>query len=216
MSTLILSSDGIDSLEIEAEFRKHINNNTRVAIIPTAKVGEKKIIRSREQEELFRELFCPKAIDFIDLETDAPEKLLDYDFVYLLGGSPFRLQFYINKSNAKEIFKKMIKRNITIAGVSAGSMVLGKNMGVCEYLSPEMNEEGLKDFRGLGLTDVNICPHYNNFPEKYEDCDKKIRRFSRENSVKVTKINDGEALVVDTETGKIKKLKGEVIVREKE
>lgn len=205
---LILTSDGIDSKEIEEQFKKIINTKTRIAIITTAKNEKEKSNGAQKIYKQFYEM-NPKKIDFIDIEIQDVDLLMKYDLIHLVGGNPFRLMYWLNKTKSKHTFSELVKNNKTISGTSAGSMVLGKYIGICDYLSPEMNDVKLKDLSGLELTEINICPHYNNFPSMYQDCDSKVKRCETENNIVITKLCDGQALIIDN--NKIKLLKGKVI-----
>lgn len=87
----------------------------------------------------------------------APAMIRQADFIILMGGHvPTQNAFF------QEIGLKALLANFqgVIMGVSAGSM----NAAGLVYAQPEADGETRADFRrfypGLGLTDIHICPHY--------------------------------------------------------
>ena len=81
----------------------------------------------------------------------AKEYFKDADYVFLMGGSPY-LQM---KSILEYKIAEDIKKVKVVIGVSAGSMNQSKRV---MYKDDYENYE-LKDYKGLGLVDINIFPH---------------------------------------------------------
>lgn len=79
------------------------------------------------------------------------EYFRDADYVFLMGGSPY-LQM---KSILEYKIAEDIKKVKVVIGVSAGSMNQSKRV---MYKDDYENYE-LKDYKGLGLVDINIFPH---------------------------------------------------------
>lgn len=102
-----------------------------------------------------------KNYEVLDIRTEnnALELLEKADFIYLCGGHVPTQNKFFSKINLKDI---IIKSNALIVGVSAGSMNCAKEV----YCPPEYDEEVLNEsfkkfYNGLGLTDINIIPHYS-------------------------------------------------------
>jgi peptidase E len=95
----------------------------------------------------------------------AEELVLNADLIYLCGGHvPTQLKFF-EKINLKNLIQKS---DAVICGISAGSM----NCANIVYCPPELEKEALdKNFnrylKGLGLTDINIFPHYDTLKDEY-------------------------------------------------
>lgn len=208
MSKIVLTSDGIDSQEILNFFKQNVNSKTKVAIITTAKDEKENANGPQQHKKIFLNLGVV-SVDFFDLECDSPvSKLLNFDIIFLEGGNPFRLMHWIRKSKSENVFRKLFSQNKIIAGRSAGSMMLGKDFSICNYLSPEMNTMNITNFAGLGLCNINICPHYNEFPKIYENCEEKLKICEKDRNIKITKLLDGQAIVISN--GNIEHLKGKV------
>lgn len=90
-------------------------------------------------------------------EDEAADLIMDSDFIILAGGhAPTQNEFFreLNLDVLLEDFPGVVM------GISAGSM----NAASIAYLQPECPGESDPDFQrfapGLGLADINICPHY--------------------------------------------------------
>lgn len=90
-------------------------------------------------------------------EELAADMVMDSDFIILAGGhAPTQNAFF------SELGLEVLLQDYegVIMGISAGSM----NAAAMAYLQPEAPGESDPEFQrfapGLGLTDVNICPHY--------------------------------------------------------
>lgn len=94
-------------------------------------------------------------------ENKAKELIKQADFIYLCGGHlPSQNQFF-NKIHLKEL---MQDTTAVICGVSAGSMNSAEDV----YSAPELEGESIdpafkRSLPGLGLTNLNILPHYKAF-----------------------------------------------------
>lgn len=88
---------------------------------------------------------------------DAAELIAQTDFIILAGGHVPTQNAFFQDIGLGELLREFPG---TIMGISAGSMNLAENV----YIQPEEPGESSPDFvrfaPGLGLTDVNILPHY--------------------------------------------------------
>ncbi len=87
----------------------------------------------------------------------AEELVADADFIALAGGHvPTQLDFF-HEIQLRELLETW---DGTVMGISAGSM----NCADTVYVQPEEPGESVPEFQrfdeGLGLTDVNVLPHY--------------------------------------------------------
>lgn len=110
-----------------------------------------------------------KHYQLLDGRTKGQAKQLveEADFIFLCGGHvPTQNQFFQN-INLREIIKNT---NAVVLGGSAGSM----NCAEIIYCPPELEGEGVdksfkRYFKGLGLTKINIFPHFEDI--RYETID---------------------------------------------
>ena len=99
-----------------------------------------------------------------ELTADRARELVAWsDFIILMGGHVPTQNAFFNRIGLRELLKGYPG---VIMGISAGTM----NAAETVYAQPEEPGESFPSFRrfypGLGLTTVNICPHYQEVIEK--------------------------------------------------
>lgn len=103
-----------------------------------------------------------KMVVMLDATNAVETKKLakEADLIFLMGGHPQTQMKLFNDIKLTEALKNC---KGLIIGQSAGAINLAKNA----YVSPESNEE-INDeryYKGLGLTNISIDPHYKNDPQ---------------------------------------------------
>ncbi len=140
------------------------------------------------------------------------------DFIFLCGGHLPTQNKFFNDINLRE---KIKNTEALIVGASAGAM----NMADTVYSIPEIEGESNdpnfeKNLKGLGLTNINILPHYDKFVGHILDGKRFIEDIVLPDTYKrkVYGISDGSYILIDNkevylygeayllENGKIKKL----------
>lgn len=97
------------------------------------------------------------------------EALQKVDGIVMAGGNTFYLLWKIQQSGSAKLIKKFVENGVVYIGSSAGSMVAGPDL----YVTREKKEldpvPEIKDFKGLGITDLMIQPHWGSehFKESY-------------------------------------------------
>ena len=121
--------------------------------------------RMREDfERIFRETgLSLECMDLCDLRNGAEiiSQLPQYDMVILGGGHVPTEKAFFDEIGLRDAFLSGDGWDGIVMGISAGSM----NCAEVVYAQPEMQGEAAdpsyqKFIRGLGLTDLNILPHY--------------------------------------------------------
>lgn len=97
----------------------------------------------------------------------APELVRGSDFIILAGGHVPTQNAFFQKIHLRELLEDF---DGTVMGISAGSM----NAADIVYAQPEMPGESIDpDYQrfipGLGLTDINILPHYQKVKDNFLD-----------------------------------------------
>ena len=196
---LILTSDGLSSGPLLHETGKYLSSGTKTAaMITTASVGYKE--RDWHVPKLTEELESLNlAVDYFDLEVQPPESLLSYDVIELIGGNPFYLLKQMRLAECRQVFQELMNGKIII-GISAGSLVLQKDISLIAQLSPELNEEtALADFTGLHLTDVDILPHYYKMMTRIPDFKERVEKYEAQNRCEMIRLDDGQGVFVSSE-----------------
>ena len=192
---IILTSNGLSSDTMIDAVKPFVSGCTRAAIVTTASVGYKE--NDRHIPRLASELEqINLSVDFFDFDTQRAELLLDYDVVEINGGNPFYLLRAMQKENIREVMEKIAKKKLFI-GVSAGSVVLQKNIKLIAGYSPELNDGiGLTDMTGLGLTNLEILPHYHRFITRFDRFEERVRKYEITNNCEVIRLDDGAGVIV--------------------
>lgn len=129
----------------------------------------------------------------ISIATDLVKKA---DFIFISGGNVALQNNFFQKINLRKLIKNT---SAVICSVSAGSMNCAKDV----YCPPETEEEYknkkfIKSFKGLGLTDINILPHYNVLKDVIL-CEKKYIKeiiFPDSTNKKICAIPDGAYILI--------------------
>lgn len=200
---LLLTSNGFYTEKIKEQFLKLLDGVPKamnVAIITTASPKKEKNPFAQKAKRDFKEMGFEK-FEFIDVEFDDPKRLLGKDVIYINGGNPFHLLFHVKKSGADKILQQLATQNVVIVGVSAGSVILGPNIKVVHFFTPEMNVHKMKDFSALDLTDLIVFPHYNREDIFKDDSNKSIEERLTEyellENCKVTRLKDEDYVIIE-------------------
>jgi len=161
-----------------------------VVIVTTASAEWKEKNKHAVSAKRVLEKMGFKKVIFLDVEFENPNKLKDFDIIYISGGNPFYLLYHLKKSGADKIIKKLANKGIILIGVSAGATVLGPSIKIVQYFDNKKNIVKLKDFSALKLTDIIILPHYKiEYEYNVKDFEKKCR-------CKVTRLKDNQAVLI--------------------
>ena len=164
--------------EIQKEFLlKNIKNDMSITYISSVPDNHE---RTDDQVSRFNNCFSNIGITFSNTyyidsrisKEDAKDYINNSDIVFLLGGSPDLQMKFINEYELNEV---IANTNIVI-GVSAGSM----NQGERVVYKDDFENFIMKDYKGLGLTDSNIFPHYD---ENNIDCVNEVKEVKEINEI---------------------------------
>lgn len=125
----------------------------------------------------------------------AEELISMADFIFLSGGDTYLQNKFFTEIKLKDILKSY---DGVLMGQSAGSI----NMASSVFNSPEdMEESEPIYFEGLGVTDINVEPHFVLSEEDFDDKEIYQRRFIIEesNNRDIYALKDGSHILVDGE-----------------
>lgn len=196
---MVLTSNGLSSPSLLEELKKYIKSTTKkAAIITTASVAFKEKDSSIQKIKSDLHSVGLESIDCFDIEFEDPQSLTEFDLIYILGGDPYYLLHYARKTSCSTVFEQFIKEDKIIIGSSAGSIVLGTDIGIVNEFTPQDDNDKIKvtDFTGLKLTHINLCPHISRNINVYDNFLNRVDRFEESNKIKITKIDDGEAIFI--------------------
>ena len=126
----------------------------------------------------------------VDTTSSSPQKknkLLNAEVVLISGGNTFQLLDNLRKSGLdKTIVEFSHKQGGTLAGFSAGALVLTPTITVCKLPGFDENLVGIDDFNGLNIVDFELFPHYEKqsyetiLNEYRETTDNQVREITDE------------------------------------
>ncbi|OUM97005.1 MAG: peptidase E [Thermobacillus sp. ZCTH02-B1] len=191
-----MTSNGFFTDEIKAQFLRLVGGapaDCRVAIITTASPLKEQNPFAQKAAIDFREMgFADVA--YVDLEFEDPEILRRKDVIYLNGGNPFTLLYHVKRSGADRVLREMVAQDVVIVGASAGSVILGPNIKIVHFFTPQMDAFDTRDFTALNLTGKLIFPHYDRedlFPDAANrTIEERLREFEAREGCTVTRLKD--------------------------
>ncbi len=140
--------------------------------------------------------------DTFDIDTDDISEMLRYDAVEFIGGNPFYLLNSIKEHHAEPIIRQIAEQKILI-GWSAAAFVFSPTLELVNEYSPEMNIVGLDDLQALNLASIEVLPHYSRFIDRFEHFEERCKAYELRNHTKVTRLNDGDAVIIDRNETKL-------------
>ncbi|MEN8905621.1 MAG: Type 1 glutamine amidotransferase-like domain-containing protein [Clostridiales bacterium] len=198
---LILTSNGLSSESIIKNLKPLFENISKAVIVTTAseyKKNDWNIPRLKKELEIF-----DFSVDFFDFDVDNPEQLFNYDVIEIIGGNPFYLLKSMRNSNFNFLINRLIIKKILI-GISAGSLVLQKNINLVALYSPELNNKTLlTDYTGMGITSLEVLPHYSKFLNKYNRFEEIAKEYELNNNCKIIRLNDGQCIIDNKNSFKV-------------
>jgi dipeptidase E len=191
---LILTSNGLSSDNLIKRMEQECLLLSKAVIVTTASVGYKE--NDYHIPRLTQELnSLGLSVDYFDFDFQNPKLLLNFDVIEINGGNPFYLLRSMRKTKCEAIIKKLIEEKIVI-GISAGSIIMQRNINLIAQYSPELNEGiNLTDLSGFGFSSIELLPHYSRFVLKFEKFEEKAKEYEITNNCKVIRINDGQAVI---------------------
>ena len=190
---ILLASNGLSSPPLLEAAGRRVRPGKAALVVTADNVYKERNYHVERAVSELESLGC--SVDCFDFDRQAPASLLEYDLAEMIGGNPYYLLHSIRLHGFADILREFAENRVLI-GWSAGALVIGPTLELINRYSPEMNEVGLTDLSALGLTDVQILPHYSRFLTRYERFEETCARYERETSCQVIRINDGEGILI--------------------
>lgn len=163
----LLTSEGLGNKSLVEALQKLTGkpfNQLKIAFIPTAsnvEVGDKGWLINDLKKLQELEFAAIDIVDISALPKDAWQKRLEEaDVFFFEGGNPFHLIYWIKKSGLIDLLPELLKTRVWV-GVSAGSMVVTKDISLNDSQKLYGEEDDMKNNSGLGYLDFHIRPHLN-------------------------------------------------------
>lgn len=91
---------------------------------------------------------------------DIEKNIKKNDIIYVSGGNVFYLLQKIQQTGCADIIKKYVEQGKIYIGTSAGSIVAGPDIYPARRLGKVEKAQNLKGYKGLGLVDFVVLPHW--------------------------------------------------------
>ena len=209
-STLLLLSKGLTNDTLKSEFLKLLKKESHlysIAVIVNASSTEKKKIKKTKKVKIqFAEMGLDSSkIELFDLVKTEPQKLKEYDIIYILGGNPFLLLDDINRSGAQKAITEFFESDKIIMGYSAGALLLGPDLSLLNHVDSllEFNQLKLTELSCLGLYDFYIFPHFRDFTTQIPELSEKIQEFELKKKLAVKRLNDNQGIIISRGVSRI-------------
>jgi len=199
MRQLLLTTTGLDSENIRSICKNILEtskSDAKAVIIPTASAEWKAKHKGAIAARHFLLDVGYKKVDFLDVEFDDPQRLFEYQFIYLNGGNPFYLLHHLKRSGADNILKKMYKNGTFVAGGSAGASVFCSDLQIVSHFAPEYELEISNDFSALNFLPFAVLPHANRYRIQDKHFDDRIAEVSKAIGQEIYCIDDGTGIFI--------------------
>ena len=191
---IILCSNGLSSDAVTAAVKPYLVNAHSSLIVVTAdneyKADNYHIPRCQSELEKMG-----LSVDTFDIDTDDIDEMLEYDVVEFIGGNPFYLLNSIRQHHAESVIRQIAEQKVLI-GWSAAAFVFGPTLELVNEYSPELNTCGLEDLSAMGLSSIEVLPHYSRFINRFEQFEERCKAYELRNHKKVIRLNDGDAIII--------------------
>lgn len=190
---------GIDNTNyLVDQIKSNLKNNNSILFIPSQVTDDSKIL---EYAQILFDALKISGIEFNNyyvLTSDKLDKIEEYinssSLVFLSGGITYIQHQLFQKINLKQLLSNY---EGLVIGQSAGSINLASNV----YNSPEDYDESHIYYEGLGLTDINIEPHFELDTSVFSELDLYQREHVLRESYKrcIYGLPDGSHILINSD-----------------
>ena len=97
-----------------------------------------------------------------------------------------------------EPYLQGLKSSGLLIGVSAGSLAMQESLELVDHFSPELRPQaGGGDFTGMGITRVEILPHYHKYLPRFERFEERTAAYEQASGRCVIRLDDGHGVLAD-------------------
>ena len=107
------------------------------------------------------------------------EKFKKANIIYIGGGDTIKLLEEVKKFQLEKYLKKALENNCVIVGISAGAILLSKE-GLSDSYILRGESNHYKMINGLELSNIIICPHFENNSKKEDELKEILKKEKKE------------------------------------
>lgn len=165
-------------------------------------------------KKIFKELGCEcaylKKKNIINNPDIVKEKINKADIIYIGGGDTVKLLNDIKEYKIDELLVEAYNRGCVLAGTSAGAILLS-NSGYSDSYILRGESNKYEFIKGLGLSNINFCPHYHSSKEKDNELESDLKEFKKpvyclENCTALEILDNNVKTIKSKENAKVYKL----------
>lgn len=119
------------------------------------------------------------------------DKIEKADLIYIGGGDTIKLVNDIKKYGIDSLLEEAYQKGTVLLGISAGALLLS-NGGFSDSLILRGESDKHIFVKGLGLLNIDFCPHYKSNPKK----DAELKNYLLENEHKIYCLENCTALKI--------------------
>jgi dipeptidase E len=187
-------NEALNRICIESTGKRH----PKITYIPAS--SEWGLEDFREFVEAFDDIrrchFVYFPIDF-PFTQEMKTRALESDVIFLSGGNTFYFLNNLRQTGLLTSLKECHQQGKTLAGLSAGAILLTPNIQTATYPSFDCDDNfvGLRNLSALKLVPAEFFPHYTHSP-RYK---KALLQASRKSSYPLFGVPDGSGLIYNDE-----------------
>ena len=165
-------------------------------------------------KKIYRDLGCEcaylKKKNIINNPDIVKEKINKADIIYIGGGDTVKLLNDIKEYKIDELLVEAYNRGCVLAGTSAGAILLS-NSGYSDSYILRGESNKYEFIKGLGLSNINFCPHYHSSKEKDNELESDLKEFKKpvyclENCTALEILDNNVKTIKSKENAKVYKL----------
>ena len=165
-------------------------------------------------KKIYKELGCEcaylKKKNIINNPDIVKEKINKADIIYIGGGDTVKLLNDIKEYKIDELLVEAYNRGCVLAGTSAGAILLS-NSGYSDSYILRGESNKYEFIKGLGLSNINFCPHYHSSKEKDNELESDLKEFKKpvyclENCTALEILDNNVKTIKSKENAKVYKL----------
>lgn len=148
-------------------------------------------------KEIYKKLGCKttylKKSNIINNPDIVKKKISEADIIYMSGGDTTKLVNNLKEYHIDKLLLEAADRGCVLSGISAGAIAIAKS-GLSDYQIINNISENYTFTEGLGILDINICPHADDLKRQ-----KDLKLSLKNTNKKVLSLENGTALKVENE-----------------
>lgn len=165
-------------------------------------------------KKIYRDLGCEcaylKKKNIINNPDIVKEKINKANIIYIGGGDTVKLINDIKEYKIDELLLEAYNRGCVLAGTSAGAILLS-NSGYSDSYILRGESNKYEFIKGLGLSNINFCPHYHSSKEKDNELESDLKEFKKpvyclENCTALEILDNNIKVIKAKENAKVYKL----------